>query len=119
MATATAKLTPVARAILEHHDLTGYFAVVNGTDEHHHTKTETLAHTLDQLGRPPAASVLMVGDRHSDVTAAISCGVTPVAVSWGYGSEQELRATAARLIDTPEELLELSPLRGVPELAGN
>jgi phosphoglycolate phosphatase-like HAD superfamily hydrolase len=53
------------------------------------------------------------------VTAAISCGVTPVAVSWGYGSEQELRATAARLIDTPEELLELSPLRGVPELAGN
>ena len=35
------------------------------------------------------------------------CGVLPVAVSWGYGSLPELRATGAALIDHPHELLEL------------
>jgi phosphoglycolate phosphatase len=117
LATATAKRTDVARAIVDHHHLTDYFSVVNGTDDHHRTKTETLGHTLEQLGRPPVARVMMVGDRHSDVTAAHHCGVLPVAVSWGYGSAAELSAADAVRVDHPGQLLDLPLLKGAGRLA--
>jgi phosphoglycolate phosphatase len=108
LATATAKLTPVARAILELHGLAGHFTVVNGTDATHHTKTETLTRTLELLGAPEPASVVMVGDRHSDIAAAQACGVVSVGVSWGYGTRDELAATGAdHLVDSPAELLSL------------
>jgi len=108
LGTATAKLTPVARAILELHGLADRFAVVNGTDATHHTKTETLTRTLELLGGPNPQSVVMVGDRHSDIAAARACGLVSVGVCWGYGSREELEATGAdHLVDSPRELLAL------------
>ena len=107
LATATAKRTEIARAIIEHHGLTHFFAVVNGVDEQHHTKTATLGHTLRLLDRPDTRQVVMVGDRHSDITAAQNCDVLPIAVTWGYGSSDELRATGAELIDQPRQLLDV------------
>jgi len=108
LGTATAKLTPVARTILELHGLARYFAVVNGTDATHHTKTETLTRTLELLGQPDPATVVMVGDRHSDIAAARDCGVVAVGVTWGYGSRAELEATGAdHLVGSPAELLSL------------
>jgi phosphoglycolate phosphatase len=108
LATATMKLTPVAEAILERHGLGGRFAVVNGTDATHHTKAETLTHALERLGDPDRTSVLMVGDRHSDIAAAQVCGVGSVAVTWGYGTVAELSATGAdHLLDEPAALLDL------------
>lgn len=108
LATATMKLTPVAESILERHGLGGYFAVVNGTDDTHHTKAETLTHALERLGDPDRAGVLMVGDRHSDITAAQLCGVGSVAATWGYGTVAELSATGAdHLLDEPPALLDL------------
>jgi phosphoglycolate phosphatase len=108
LGTATAKLTPVAQAILERHGLADRFAVINGTDATHHTKAETLTRTLELLGGPDPASVVMVGDRHSDISAAQACGVVSVGVRWGYGTAEELEATGAdHLVGTPAELLAL------------
>jgi phosphoglycolate phosphatase len=110
LATATAKLTPVARAILDLHGLADRFTVVNGTDPDHSTKTETLTRTLELLAGPPPTEVLMVGDRHSDITAARACGVGSVGVCWGYGSTDELEAAGAdHLVHSPAELLALLP----------
>jgi phosphoglycolate phosphatase len=115
LATATAKRTDVARAIVQHHGWTDLFAVVNGVDDQHQTKTATLSRTLELLGGPRADRVLMVGDRHSDITAAQSCGVHPVAVTWGYGTSAELTATGARLVDHPAQLLDVvAAVLGVP-----
>jgi phosphoglycolate phosphatase len=111
MATATAKRTEIARAILDHHGLTSHFSVVNGVDEQHHTKTATLGHTLQLLDNPSPGQVVMVGDRHSDITAAENCRVLPVAVTWGYGSLDELQATGAELIDHPSQLFDVPALR--------
>lgn len=113
LATATAKRTELARAILDHHRLSTYFDVVNGTDDQHHTKTETLRHTLELLGRPPVQSVMMVGDRHSDLTAGRNCAVLAVGVTWGYGSRDELAAASVPLVQRPAELLELPLLQGL------
>ena len=114
MGVATAKRTNLARAILDHHRLLGFFAAVSGTEDDRLTKTATLAHALVELGRPAPARVAMVGDRASDVAAAVSCGVLPVGVSWGYGSPAELRAHDPVVLSHPTELLDLpllSPLQ--------
>ena len=108
LATATMKLTTTAEAILARHGLSGYFAVVNGTDATHHTKADTLTHALERLGDPDRRGVLMVGDRHSDIAAAHICGVGSVGATWGYGTVAELSATGAdHLLDEPAALLDL------------
>jgi phosphoglycolate phosphatase len=106
LGTATAKRTDTAQAILTAHDLAHYFTVVNGTEETRTTKPETLADTLQRLGSPDPGRVVMVGDRHSDITAGLVCGVFSVGVTWGYGPVDELRdAGADALVDSPAELL--------------
>lgn len=105
LGTATAKRTDAAEAILNTHELARFFEVVNGTDEVRTTKPETIAHTLTLLGDPDPASVVMVGDRHSDITGGRACGVRTVGVTWGYGSPDELRTAAADvLVDSPADL---------------
>jgi phosphoglycolate phosphatase len=107
LATATAKRTDVARAIVQHHGWSDFFAVLNGVDDQHQTKTATLSRTLELLGGPRPDRVLMVGDRHSDISAAQSCGVHAVGVTWGYGTSAELTSTGARLVDRPAQVLKV------------
>ena len=108
LGTATAKRTDVARSVLQAHDLDTAFRVINGVEEGRTTKAQTIAHTLELLGRPQPARVVMVGDRHSDITGAQACGVPTVGVLWGYGSRAELEAAGADLLlDRPEQLVDL------------
>lgn len=113
LGTATAKRTDTGEAILALHRLAGQFQVVNGTDDLRTTKPETIAYTLERLrlltGETLSpAEVVMVGDRHSDISGGQSCGVRTVGVSWGYGSRAELAAAAPdAVIDHPGELLDL------------
>ncbi|MHC4870945.1 MAG: HAD family hydrolase [Planctomycetota bacterium] len=49
-----------------------------------------------------------VGDTNTDMQTAVSAGMLPVGVLWGFREEQELKDSgAARIISKPEELLEL------------
>jgi phosphoglycolate phosphatase len=108
LGTATAKPTDTAEDILGAHDLAGYFAAITGTDDLRTTKSETIAHALELLGRPDPSTVLMVGDRHSDIAGGQACGLFSVGVTWGYGSRSELASAGADLlIDRPGELLDL------------
>ena len=108
LGTATAKRTDVARAILEAHDLTSFFAVVNGLGDDHPSKAETLAQTLELMGGLAPAEVVMVGDRRSDVVAGQAVGTRTIGVLWGYGSRAELEgASADVLLEHPRELVDL------------
>jgi phosphoglycolate phosphatase len=49
---------------------------------------------------------MVVGDREHDIAAARANGLRVVAVTWGYGSCEEL-AGADLLCDSPAELAEL------------
>lgn len=50
----------------------------------------------------------MVGDRHYDIIGASEVGVDSVGVTYGCGSEDELRqAGATHLIASIDELLEI------------
>ena len=62
-----------------------------------------------ELGVSPDACVY-VGDSGLDMEFAVSAGMFPVGVLWGFRSEEELRANGAgRLVARPEELLAISP----------
>lgn len=99
LATASAKRTGTARAIVSEHGLDSYFAVIGGTDETRLTKAQTLAGVLDELTADPVTTI-MVGDRYHDIEGAHACGVRAVGALWGYGVGDELaRAGADALVD--------------------
>ena len=66
------------------------------------TKPQLLARMLEEM-RPARAA--MVGDRLGDIRAGVENGLMTVAVTYGYGSEEEWRDATARAA-TVEELRE-------------
>lgn len=110
LATASAKRTTTARAILAEHGLAPYFEVIGGTDETRLTKAQTIAAVLAELAADPAQTI-MVGDRHHDIEGAHACRVRAAGVRWGYGVGDELaRAGADWLVD---DVADLGRLLGV------
>ena len=60
---------------------------------------------LDLLGVKASEKIAMVGDRHFDMEAAATLGVSAIGVGYGFGSREELRQSGAdKIADTVEEL---------------
>ncbi len=71
-------------------------------DLHVESKTTTVARALEALG---ADAGTMVGDRHVDMEAARTHGLRAVGVTWGFGTEDELRGAGAdALVSSPAQL---------------
>lgn len=106
LATATMKLISTATPFLDHHGLTEYFEVVGGAAEGGtHDKSVIIDATCAALGEPDRRKMIMVGDRHSDISGGRDHRMATIAVSWGYGSREELVASGPDLIiDRPAEL---------------
>lgn len=107
LATATMKRVDTAVPFLIHHGLRDHFEVVGGAQEGVVDKSAIIAATRTALGDPPAEDMIMIGDRHSDITGGRANGLRTVAVTWGYGSRGELEACQPDLIiDHPDQLTE-------------
>ena len=105
---ATSKPWVYATRIVEHFSLTAMFDNVYGCelDGMRADKGELIAHVLASEKLEPQATV-MVGDRQHDVIGARDCGIRCIGVTYGYGTESELKsAGAARLVASPNELLQ-------------
>ncbi|GAA1800780.1 HAD hydrolase-like protein [Agromyces neolithicus] len=93
IALATSKPESMARAVLEHNDLTQYFTVIAGAseDEERSTKADVVAHALRglQVAGVDTENSVMVGDRGYDTLGALANGVPTILVEWGYGSPAE------------------------------
>ena len=62
---------------------------------------------IRHLGVAPE-EILYLGDTDVDMRTAVGAGMYPVGVTWGFRTEDELRASgAAVIIDHPMELLNL------------
>ena len=61
-------------------------------------KSTLIRTALFELGESAGNHVAMIGDRFYDVEAALSTGVTPIGVLFGYGSKDELEGAGASLI---------------------
>lgn len=65
-------------------------------------KPALLKFLLARLGVAPE-DCIMVGDTNNDFAAARANGIPSIAVSWGYGTDEE-RALADRIVTSPEEI---------------
>jgi len=85
------------------------FATVLGASPDYPTKPDPagalqIARTLDI----PAQDFIYLGDTATDMQTAVSAGMLPVGVLWGFRGAEELKTSGARhLIEHPRELLQL------------
>jgi phosphoglycolate phosphatase len=106
---ATSKPLVFTEKIMKHFRLAGYFegiygSELNGTLDN---KVELIRHILTNVELTPDET-LMVGDRMYDIFGAQKNGCMSLGVTYGYGSEEELRNAGADLIcDSPQEIATL------------
>ena len=105
---ASAKPTVYVMQVLENFNLTQYFSVVVGAelDGTRSDKAEIIECALELLDmQNDRSNVLMVGDRGSDVSGALRCGIQCIGVAYGYGGIYELETAGAIYIaQTVEDL---------------
>ena len=95
---ATSKPEAFAVKILEHFDLAKYFTVICGApmDENSRsTKATVIADAMKRANITKDDSLIMVGDRHHDITGAHENGIPAIGVLYGYGDQAEHEACGA------------------------
>ncbi len=96
LALASGKPEEFCVSILKHFDLFKYFdETVGGSfDTSRDTKEGVVEEALRRLGldEETKREAVMVGDREMDILAAHEKGIAAVAVGYGYGREEDLRA---------------------------
>lgn len=110
---ATAKPQVYAVRILEHFDLLKYFTQPYGSEltGERTNKGDLIQYILQQEMLQPETCI-MVGDREYDIFGARRNDMNSIAVTYGYGTEQELTdAQAAQRITQFSELLSFFPDR--------
>ena len=107
---ATSKPEYMAKRILEHFGLDGYFDDICGSDDDRHRskKDEVIRYALEKHGITDLEDVLMVGDRKFDVLGAAKCGLKCMGVLYGFGDREELEAAgAAYIAETVEDMAQM------------
>ena len=103
---ATSKPRVYACRILDHFDLTPFFQAIHGSelDGRLSDKAELVAHILGSEHLNPGAT-LIVGDRFHDIMAGKKNGIMTAAVTYGYGSREEITAAEPDIIfESPHDL---------------
>lgn len=106
---ATSKPTVYAEKILRHFDIDQYFDEIVGSnlDGTMTDKSEIIRHIIISQ-KLSGAETVIVGDSIYDIAGAKNNGIDSIAVTFGYGLEQELKeAGPTHIVDSVEELHEL------------
>ena len=110
LAVASSKPEYFVKQILDYFRLTEYFDEIVGSELNgsRTNKTEVIEETLRRLGLDKhREQVIMVGDKEHDVLGARAAGLECVAVSYGYGTEEELTAAQPlQTVSSTEEILD-------------
>ena len=107
---ATSKPEKFAHNILAQHDLEKYFDFIGGSlvDGSRVTKIQVLDHVLKTNEINNADEALMIGDTKYDMIGAKNFNLKTVAVTYGYGTKEELLAAKPDfVVDTPTEILQI------------
>jgi phosphoglycolate phosphatase len=110
LAVATSKPTVFSVKILEHFQISQYFAFVSGAelDEQRADKVHVIKHALDYIETLSPDQAIMIGDTKYDILGARALGMESIGVLYGYGSLEELTAAGADYI--VRDMQELSAL---------
>lgn len=99
LAVASSKPEVFVKQILDYFSIADRFEVVVGSelDGSRTDKAEVITEALARLDAV-ADDCCMIGDRLHDIEGAHRVGMLAAGVTWGYGSEDELRAAKADVI---------------------
>ena len=110
LAVASSKPERFVKKVLDHFDLTKYFHEIAGSEMNggRTSKADVIEEALDRLHMADHRDqVVMVGDKEHDVFGARKTGLKCLAVSYGYGSEEELKnANPLKIVDSAQEVLD-------------
>lgn len=110
LAVASSKPERFVKKVLDHFDLTKYFHEIVGSEMNggRTSKADVIEEALDRLHMADHRDqVVMVGDKKHDVFGARKAGLKCLAVSYGYGSEEELKnANPLKIVDSAQEVLD-------------
>lgn len=109
---ATSKPRIFAEQILDHFALTGFFDTVHGSelDGSLTDKPSLVRHILATEGLRPDQTII-IGDRKYDILGGKTNGFRTGAVTYGYGTREELEAEMPDLLfDSPEQLVRFPPI---------
>ncbi|MGZ4778359.1 MAG: HAD hydrolase-like protein [Thermoanaerobaculia bacterium] len=97
---ATSKPWQYAERIVEYFGIRDFFARVYGSElsGERADKAALLAHLIEKENLILGSNIVMIGDREHDIRAARANDIRSVGVTWGFGSEDELRAAGAGAI---------------------
>lgn len=112
LATASCKPTEACKTVLKHVGVLNFFDDVTGAslDSSLDSKPEIIREVLKKLGIPKdeLESVVMVGDRSTDILAAKENGIASIGACYGYGGKEELSAAGADfLAENPLEIRDI------------
>lgn len=107
---ASSKPENFVNTVLEHFHMTSYFDQIVGSkpDGGRTDKTAVIEEALLRMGlEKHKEQVIMVGDKEHDVIGARKAGLDCIAVSYGYGTMEELEnAHPLKIVNSTEELLD-------------
>ncbi len=107
---ATSKPTVFAERIVEYFGLAGFFSDVVGSnlDGTRCVKAEIIEYIMAAQPGVKKNRVVMVGDREYDVIGARANGIASIAVTYGYGSMEELKqAQPDHIVESVAQLVKL------------
>lgn len=107
---ATSKPEVFAVKIAERFGIKNYFSLIAGAtlDETRNEKEDVIAYALKKLNIGERDGAVMTGDRKYDIFGAKVNGLKSVGVTYGYGTEEELKNAGADFIArTPHEIINL------------
>ncbi|ART75016.1 phosphoglycolate phosphatase [Sutcliffiella horikoshii] len=90
---ATSKPTVFAEQIIKYFELEKYFQLIVGSnlDGTRSSKTEIIQYILDKYTDFNRSDFVMIGDRKHDIIGAKNTGIHSIGVTYGYGSQEEIR----------------------------
>lgn len=110
LAIASSKPEVFVKIVAEHFHIDSYFDEMVGSEPEgcRTNKTEVIEEALKRLGLSEHRDqVMMVGDKEHDVFGARRAGLECIAVSYGYGTEEELEnAHPYKIVNSAEEILD-------------
>ena len=110
LAVCSSKPEDFVQKVLDYFDLTGFFKVIVGSEMNRGStkKADVIREALKRLGlEDHKEQAIMVGDKEHDVFGAKQAGIPCVAVSYGYGTMEELvHAEPLQIVNSPEQLLD-------------
>ena len=110
LAIASSKPENFVKIVAEYFHIDSYFDEMVGSEPNGErtNKTEVIEEALKRLGLfDHREQVIMVGDKEHDVFGARRAGIQCIAVSYGYGTREELENShPLKIVDSTEEILD-------------